>query len=135
MPLNIVSDGGPENTYHGLTEYINTLVGTIKKSIALKDIQFSNSPIEAKNRTFKMYYFNPNNVANLAALNKVVTFFVDDYNNTRPMGVLKGYTPNEVYTNAKPIIDFKNEQLIATAKRITSNTTTSCTACYGQLIT
>ncbi len=51
LPLNIVSDGGPENTHHSLVHYVDTLLGTIKKRIALKDIQFSNSPIEAYNNT------------------------------------------------------------------------------------
>ncbi len=60
-----------------------------------------------------MYYFNPKDVANLLALNKVILFFIADFNNTRPMGVLKGFTPHEVYTNTKPLIDFKADQVKA----------------------
>ena len=64
LNLEIVADGGPENTHHSLNEFIGTLVGNIKKSIALKDIKFSNSPAESKHRTFKSFYAGEKEIEN-----------------------------------------------------------------------
>lgn len=127
--LDIITDGGPENTHHSLDEYINSLVGNIKKRIALKDIQFSNSPIEAKHRTFKTYYYNAEKVINLKALYEVVEFFLTDFNNVRPMRVLKGQTPNDVYKNTPKTINALVLQQEAIVKRIKHNKNSACNAC------
>ena len=99
LKLDVVSDGGPEKTHHSLAEYVNGLIGNIKKVIALKDIVFSNSPAEAKNKTFKTYYANNKEIENTNQLNKKIIYFIEDFNDKRPSQVLKGFTPTEIYAN------------------------------------
>ncbi|MBA4241936.1 MAG: hypothetical protein C0448_14515 [Sphingobacteriaceae bacterium] len=106
LNLEIVTDGGPENTHHSLNEFIGTLVGNIKKSIALKDVKFSNSPAESKHKTFKSFYADEKETEHTKQLIEKIEFFIDDFNIHRPMHVLKGHTPQEVYISNKPVFDF-----------------------------
>ena len=129
LNLNIVTDGGPENTHHSLNEYVASLFGNIKKSIALKDIVFSNSPAEAKNKTFKSYYFDSKDTENTKQLNEKIIFFVNDFNDKRPTQALKGFTPNEVYTNTKPELNFVTLRKEDAVKRKESNKNNICNAC------
>ncbi len=130
LSLQIVSDGGPENTRRALNNYIEGLIGNIKKKIALKDITFSNSPAETKNRTFKTYYID-GTIENEPQLRNRIIFYVDDINYIRPSGVLKGYTPTEIYTNTKPDFDFAILRKIDAAKRKKANQNTNCGKCEG----
>jgi putative transposase len=128
LNLNIVSDGGPENIHHNLKLYINSLIGNIKHVIALKDITFSNSPAETKNRTFKSYY-SPEECENETQLRKLTTFYYEDINDIRPSGVLKGFTPTEVYTDTKPDYDFVNLRIQDAINRKQTNQNSTCNAC------
>jgi putative transposase len=96
LNLKIVSDGGPENIHHCLNDYVSGLVGNIQKVIALKDITFSNSPAETKNRTFKSYYTD-DLIENKKQLYERINFYVQDVNDNRPSGVLKGFTNRSLY--------------------------------------
>jgi len=129
LTLNIVSDGGPENTHHSLQQYIDNLDGNIKKLIALKDITFSNSPAETKNRTFKSYY-SPHDCENENQLRKKIEFYVTDVNTIKPSCVLKGYTPHEVYTNTKPDFDFAKLRKIDANNRKQINKNNPCNECH-----
>ena len=131
QPLNleIVTDGGPENTHHCLDEFIGSLVGNIKKSIALKDIKFSNSPAEAKNKTFKSYYADEKEIENTQQLIEKIIFFIFDFNANRPMHVLKGFTPDEVYFDKKPLFDFVQLREQDAVKRRITHKNTPCKEC------
>ena len=61
--------------------------------VALKDIDFSNSMIEAANKTLKYYYIFPKNIANRAKLKSLLPGIIEDYNNIRPHGQLNHLTP------------------------------------------
>lgn len=131
QPLNleIVTDGGPENTHHSLDEFIGTLVGNIKKSIALKDISFSNSPAEAKNKTFKSFYADEKKIENTKQLIEKIIFFVSDFNAHRPNQPLNGFTPDEVYFNNKPEFDFIGLRQHDAIKRKETHKNSPCNAC------
>ena len=129
LSLDIVSDGGPENTHHSLGEYVNGLIGNIKKVIALKDITFSNSPAEAKNKTFKSYYANDKTIENTKQLQDTIIYFITDFNDIRPTQALNGYTPTEVYSNLKPEFDFIALRQQDAIKRKETHKNSSCKAC------
>jgi putative transposase len=99
----LVVDGGPENNNAHVDGYIETVKELLQKVVALKDVIFSNSPVEALNKVIKNNYLNKMNIANKEALIKILKEVVEDYNN-RPHGSLLGFTPNEVYQNEKPEI-------------------------------
>lgn len=129
LNLEIITDGGPENTHHSLDEYIRSLVGNIKKSIALKDIKFSNSPAEAKNKTFKTYYADEKETENTNHLIEKVRFFVSDFSADRPNQPLKGFTPDEVYFDKRPVFDFVGLRQLDAQKRKETHKNSPCNAC------
>ncbi len=131
QPLNleIVTDGGPENIHHCLNNYISSLIGSIKKSIALKDIIFPNSPAEAENKTFKSYYANHKEIENTKQLKETIIYFVKNFSDERSAKVLKGFTPTEIYSNIKPIFDFVMLRQKDAINRKESPKNNCCKAC------
>lgn len=127
----LVADGGREN-HAGCVE--DLLRGTVRpditKVIALKDIQFSNSPIEAINKIYKRYlrYHQPKT---FHALQHVTELFVHDYASRRPHGSLKGLIPMEAYT--RPDQALSGQQAISQARaiRIAENKQVNCSLCPG----
>lgn len=98
-PINIVSDGGSENKAKPIQELLeNNKRPPLKHLIALKDIAYSNSPIEAVNKIYKRYLrsYKPTTYNEFVA---VTELFVHDYNMVRPHGSLKGLTPFQAYQN------------------------------------
>lgn len=90
----LVADGGSENHALTIEELLQqTERPEITKVIALRDIRFSNSPVEAVNRVMKRYlrHYRPGTEA---ALKKVLAKVVHDYNDLHPHGSIKGRTPS-----------------------------------------
>jgi hypothetical protein len=54
---------------------------------------------------------------------------VDDFNNKRPMQVLKGFTPSEIYSNTKPDCNFIELRQQDSLKRKENNKNSPCKAC------
>lgn len=129
LAIEIVTDGGPENTHHSLDVFIGSLLGRIKKSIALKDISFSNSAAEAKNKTFKSYYADQKEIENTDQLTEKIRFFVSDFNSNRPNQPLKGFTPDEVYFDKKLVFDFAGLRGQDAQKRKEIHKNSPCKAC------
>lgn len=104
------------------------MIGNIKKVIALKNIPFSNSPAEAKNKTFKSYYANDKTIENTKQLQDTIIYFITDFNDIRPTQALNGYTPTEVYSNLKPEFDFIALRQQDAIKRKETHKNSSCKA-------
>lgn len=122
---HLIADGGSENHAITITELLEkTKRPLIQKLIAKKDIQFSNSPIEAINKICKRYlrHYKP---STLQELKVIIALFVHDYNTVRPHGKLKGLTPLQAYQNQQPT-DFKPQIRQAKAERIALNKTQKC---------
>ena len=124
----LVADGGSENNNQTIDQLIkSTQKPPFLKVIAKKDIEFSNSPIEAINKIAKRYlrYYKPRT---LEELEKVVLIIIEDYNTIRPHGSLKGLTPLESYSNVAPL-DFKPQIKAARLTRIHENRLNRCYKC------
>jgi transposase InsO family protein len=125
FPVNIVSDGGSENKAITVKELLkNNKRPPLKHLIALKDIAFSNSPIEAVNKIYKRYlrFYKPSTYKELIVITEL---FVHDYNRIRPHGSLKGLTPFQAYLNQQPP-DYKQPIILARQKRIQYNQENRC---------
>jgi len=124
----LISDDGSEN-YGPVKDFINdSHHPTIQHLIAQKDIEFSNSMIEAANKQLKYRFLYHHHIADYEALVKYVEQSVNDYNN-RPHHVLHGLTPNEVLHGQIPnphAYTSKIQQSKAT--RLTENKKIKC--CY-----
>lgn len=119
-----MADGGAEN-HASIVEELLREETPIKKIIARKDIQFSNSPVEAINKIFKRYV-RKMKPKDFEELKKILPLIVEDYNQNRPHGALKGLTPWECYTQSSPIFDFKQQIQQQKQIRIANNKQFNC---------
>lgn len=125
-PITLITDGGPENTF---TDLLSTLDQPIEHNIALTDIHFSNSLIEAHNKTIKYNYLYRMNIASGDELIKIFPTIVDDFNN-RPHVSLHGLTPNEACNNLTiDKVKLKLHTQRATEERKLYNQNNRCQQC------
>jgi hypothetical protein len=125
----LVADGGSENHAVSIEELIDsTPHPEITKVIALKDIAFSNSPVEAINKIMKRYirYYQPHSFKEL--LNCIIRC-IEDYNIFRPHYALNGLTPIEAYTQKLPNMDYSEQIRQAKAMRLELNRKSTCPKC------
>ncbi|WMJ74868.1 hypothetical protein RCC89_17120 [Cytophagaceae bacterium ABcell3] len=123
----LVADGGSEN--HPVSQLLETTPDPkITKVVALKDIAFSNSPVEAVNKVMKRYlrYYDPDSDERLS---KCLSLAVEDYCSVRPHGSLGGRTPLEAYTDVFPDMDFTEQARKARMARVSFNKSNGCGRC------
>jgi len=96
-----LTDGGSENKNKTVADFINSKHINMKHLIAQKDIQFSNSKIEAFNKIIKHQFLLPKNLQNFKHLYFALNKDVFIYNCERPQHGLEGNTPNETYNGAQ----------------------------------
>jgi putative transposase len=123
--ITLITDGGPENKLKAFLESNPS----IQQKIALVDVHYSNSLIEAHNKLIKYNYLYRMNVPDEHQLQKIFPTIVEDFNN-RPHISLDGLTPNEAGQNHaldrnQLMIYVKNE----THERKMYNQSHQCTHC------
>ena len=125
----LVSDGGCENNAISVEEWLQiTEDPKITKLIALKDISFSNSPIEAIHKIMKRY-IRKRDPQNFQQLTHGLPDHILDYSDIRPHGSLKGYTPVEAYTQKAISMDFSEQSKLARVQRVILNKPRKCKNC------
>ncbi len=127
--IQLITDGGPENKSIGLQKFITSSLPQIKHLIALKDITFSNSMVEATHKNCKYYYAIPSQTENTMQLKNHLEFMFNDFNDIRPHAALKGFTPNEVYFNSQPNFDFVELRRTDAINRSKLNKANACNKC------
>lgn len=126
----LVADGGKENHNKYIDAFITKLSKhKITKIRALKDIRFSNSPVEAVHRTIKGRYLRNRKFESMAALNKYLLWAVEDYNKVRPHYKHRPRTPYEVYFNIPLDFDVRKRVKKAISERVAKNKCTNCIQC------
>jgi transposase InsO family protein len=123
-----ITDDGSENA-GPINELISsTIHPSITHLIAQRDIEFSNSMIEAANKQLKYSFLYHRNIPDHEALVAYVQQAVHEYNN-RPHHVLEGQTPFEVL-NGSTFDKTADQKQIYLAKevRLIENKRTKC--CY-----
>ena len=130
LNVDLIVDGGPENNNIHINNFISQSEINIQKLVALRDINFSNSMIERVNMTLKYRYIFPKNPRDLKHLQRILRYFIYDYNIIRPHGQLKGLTPNEAYIGLK-IDDNHRTQVLQQARiaRLAHNRGNTCSKC------
>lgn len=128
----LVTDGGKENHNHKVDDFIKRLSGhKITKIRALKDIRFSNSPVEAVHRTIKGRYLRNRKFESIKAMTNYLKWAVDDYNVARPHYKHKPRTPHEVYFDIPLDFDIRKRVKQAIRTRVKNNKCVKCLQCSG----
>jgi putative transposase len=126
----LVTDGGKENHNKYIDEFIGKLSKhKITKIKALKDIRFSNSPVEAVHRTIKGRYLRNRKFENIKAVDNYLKWAVEDYNIVRPHYKHRPRTPYEVYFDIPLGFDLRNRVKKAITERVKNNKCSSCMQC------
>ena len=130
LNIKLIVDGGPENNNIYVDNFINQSQINIRKLVALKDIEYSNSMIENTNKVLKYQYLFPEHPNDYDDLLRLVKKFIDDFNNQRPHGQLKGLTPTEAFEGKTLPDDFKTLILKKSRlKRLEFNRNNRCNSC------
>jgi putative transposase len=128
--ITLITDGGPENDNCEMKTFVVQHEGMIRSLIALKDIPFSNSVIEAQNKLFKYGYLFRQEYNNFDESKRVFAGDVTDYNDIRPHISLNGYTPLEVQMGESGLHEIWKDQIKAAGKmRINANRKELCEKC------
>jgi len=80
LNVDLIVDGGSENNNEAMNSFIEEDQINIHKLIALRDIDFSNSLIEAHFSIIKYRYLYQMNIENKNQLIKAMEFLVHDFN-------------------------------------------------------
>lgn len=126
----LVADGGRENHHKKLNEFISNITGRkITKIRALKDIMFSNSPVEAIHKIMKGRYLRRHKFTSVEAILKYLEWAVMDYNTLRPHCAHRPRTPHEVYFDIPLDFDIRIRMKESMRKRVHHNKNVKCMQC------
>src|SRR5690554_4304280 len=123
---SLITDSGGENHNMLVEDFLTNIEAPeIIKLLALKEVKFSNSAVEAVNKIIKRYLRKklPDTLDKLIQCLKEI---INDYNTIRPHGSLLGLTPMECYTPESINLDFKQQKLEAKKNRIKQNKSVNC---------
>ncbi len=127
----VVADAGVENVNAGVDDLIES--GMLSRVLALRDVTFSNSMIEAWWRTLKHQWLFLNTLDTTAAVRRLVAFYVAAHNTEIPHSAFRGQTPDEMYYSRGERIPEQLEMAKQQAReeRVQTNRATSCGVCFG----
>jgi putative transposase len=111
-PVLLITDGGPENN---LKTFLQELQLPMQHRTALVDVHYSNSMIEASNKSVKYNYLYKKEIQNGVQLIEFMEWSSEDFND-RPHVSHRGLTPNERQKN----ILLDRAQLTQNIKQATS---------------
>ena len=125
----VVVDGGVENFNGSVDELIDK--GVLRRVLALTELQFSNSLIEAFWRSMKHQWLFLNTLDSVAAVRRHASFHVTAHNNDIPHPAFRGQTPDEMYFGTGKGVpeQLQAAKSAARAARLASNRAWSCGAC------
>ena len=133
LNVKLVVDGGPENNNVHVDGFISRSGINIEKLVALQDIDYSNSMIEALNKVLKYSYIFPKQPRDLKHLKRILRYFIADYNSKRPHGALNGLTPEEAWQGKEFPNDFRATILKqARIDRLAHNRENQCEKCVSE---
>ena len=91
----LLVDGGIENHNDAVDKLVDS--GLLTRLLAQTEIRYSNSLIESWWRVLKHQWLFLNTLDTAASVQKLVEFYVEQYNSQLPHSVFNGQTPDEMY--------------------------------------
>jgi transposase InsO family protein len=128
-PPTVVADAGVENVNGNVDELIQS--GVLRRVIALTELRFSNSMIEAWWRTLKHQWLYLNSLDSASTLLRLVAFYVDEHNTRLPHSAFRGQTSDEMYYGRGDHVPRELDQGRNAARkaRLDLNRRTHCAVC------
>ena len=125
----LVSDSGIENVNAEVDALVDD--GVIHRVLALVEVAYSNSIIEAYWRSLKHEWLYLSQLDNVRALDKLVGFHIEQHNSVMPHSAFRGQTPDEVYfdTGARVADELAAARTRARRGRLAANRALSCSVC------
>ncbi len=125
----VVADAGVENVNAEVDGLVES--GILSRVLALKDVMFSNSMIEAWWRTLKYQWLFLNHLDSVETVRRLVAFYVGAHNTEIPHSAFRGQTPDEIYYGCGENISEELEaaKALARAARLRANRASSCMIC------
>lgn len=133
IPPTLVSDAGVENVNGQVSEIIES--GVLRRVLAMTDVSFSNSLIEAWWRALKHQWLYLNTLDTVTSLKRCVEFYVVEHNTTLPHSAFRGQTPDEMYfgTGGQVPEDLAQARKAAREARISAHRALSCAVCEDDI--
>jgi putative transposase len=126
----LIADGGSENNNSDVDGFLDQPLVPIRKLIALKDIQFSNSMVEAFNKILKYRHLFPHEIRDFDALEKHLKKSIAEYNEVRPHHAHRFLTPAQAYFGHTVDREELRKRIIDACKnRVVENRNASCPVC------
>ncbi|MDJ0974712.1 MAG: DDE-type integrase/transposase/recombinase [Planctomycetota bacterium] len=125
----LIADGGIENRNAAVDELIDS--GLLERVLAMVDIAFSNSLIEAWWRSVKHNWLFLHQLDSVSKVRGLVAFYVEEHNARIPHSAFKGRTPDEMYFGGGDGVPDQLASARASARqeRMTRNRVQECSVC------
>ena len=125
----VLADAGVENVNAQVDELITT--GLLHRVLALSELQFSNSMIEAWWRSLKHQWLFLHSLDSVTTVRRLVAFYVDEHNRVLPHSAFRGQTPDEMYFGTGDTVsaDLSSRAAAARRARVEANRSASCETC------
>ena len=129
LGLKLAADSGIENLNAAVDKALEET--GIERILAQVDVAWSNSMIESWWRNLKHQWLFLNRLDSLAAVEKLVAFYVEQHNSVMPHAALRSPTPDEVFNGEALHVhaDLATAHQRALQERIATNRALECDAC------
>jgi len=128
-PPKVLVEGGVENMNSDVDKLIES--GLLRRVLAMTELRFSNSMIEAWWRALKHQWLFLNTLDSVERVEKLVRFYVTEHNQRLPHSAFRGQTPDEMYFGTGDRIPDELDAAKKSARqsRMKMNRATSCPMC------
>jgi transposase InsO family protein len=128
-PPLLLADAGVENRTRGVADLIAD--GRVRRVLARTEISCSNSMIEAFWRSLKHQWLYLNRLDSVAAVRRLVAFYVEEHNVRVPHAAFAGQTPDEMYfgTGDHVPAELTVAKILARRRRLEVHRAVRCGVC------
>jgi putative transposase len=125
----VLAAAGVENVNAQVDALLAT--GVLRRLLAMTELKFSNSMIEAWWRSLKHQWLFLHARDNVATVRRLVGFYVDEHNSVLPHAACRGQTPDEMYFGAGDAIPAELAARADAARRarLQANRSMTCERC------
>jgi len=128
-PPTLLADSGVENKNGAVDELIES--GLLRRILAMTEIRYSNSMIEAWWRSLKHHWLFLNELDTISRVRKLVEFYVQEHNSKLPHSAFRGQTPDEMYVGTGADVPEKlvEDRAAARQRWLEANRALRCQVC------